>query len=222
LRRAPKPQRRSRQSAKARTLERKRQLRKRFRTALIVCEGAKTEPKYFNALRAKLSIPYVSVDIYGSQCGSDPVSVVQYAKNRKEEYDYDEIWCVFDTERFSQKGPRKFSQALNMAAANGVLLAISNPCFEYWFLLHFVRCGNSLSTGKRACDKLKKYLPSYEKGNSLFAQLYPLTDTAIANAKDVLRTQWHSEPDYMKRDPSTEVFKVVELLRDIAANPKTD
>jgi hypothetical protein len=45
---------------------------------LIICEGEKTEPNYFNELIASYGLNTVNVDIDGS-CGSSPKSVLERA-----------------------------------------------------------------------------------------------------------------------------------------------
>lgn len=45
---------------------------------------------------------------------------------------HDQIWCVFDRDEHPN-----FTRALDLAGCNGVGLAVSNPCVELWFLLHF-------------------------------------------------------------------------------------
>ena len=43
-----------------------------------------------------------------------------------------QIWCVFDRDEHPN-----FDQALALANLHGINLAISNPCLELWFILHF-------------------------------------------------------------------------------------
>lgn len=45
---------------------------------------------------------------------------------------HDEIWCVFDRDEHPN-----FAQAVDLASRHGIKLAISNPCVELWFILHF-------------------------------------------------------------------------------------
>lgn len=45
---------------------------------------------------------------------------------------HDQIWCVFDRDEHPN-----FGKAVALALKNGVNVAISNPCLELWFLLHF-------------------------------------------------------------------------------------
>jgi hypothetical protein len=45
---------------------------------------------------------------------------------------HDQIWCVFDRDEHP-----KFDQAVALAGSNSINLAMSNPCLELWFVLHF-------------------------------------------------------------------------------------
>ena len=45
---------------------------------------------------------------------------------------HDQIWCVFDRDEHPN-----FAKAIALADRHGLNLAISNPCLELWFILHF-------------------------------------------------------------------------------------
>jgi hypothetical protein len=45
---------------------------------------------------------------------------------------YDQYWCVFDFDIH----PRVY-ETIRCAEQNGIEVAISNPCIELWFVLHF-------------------------------------------------------------------------------------
>jgi RloB-like protein len=45
---------------------------------------------------------------------------------------FDEYWCMFDVDEHP-----KIPEALDVAAANNISVALSSPCLELWFLLHF-------------------------------------------------------------------------------------
>jgi hypothetical protein len=45
---------------------------------------------------------------------------------------HDEVWCVFDIDEHPH-----VHDAIELATARRISLAISNPCIELWFLLHF-------------------------------------------------------------------------------------
>lgn len=69
-----------------------------YAKVLIVCEGEKTEPHYFNGLRDYYGLSSVHVEVCGD-CGSDPISIIGRAKQRyREEKDagdaFDQVFCV--------------------------------------------------------------------------------------------------------------------------------
>ena len=209
---------------KARQLERRESVRIPSKTILIVCEDSKSSPDYFRKLRSELGIKSVTVEICGKECGSAPISVVNYAIERKQGVEsssirdkYDEIFCVIDIDQ------HETDQAIQKAKDNNVNMIISNPCFEYWYVLHFKRMGKSCSR-HQLCSELKKELrqcgfKAYNKsGCDFFAQIYPLTKTAVKNAKDILRSQYHNESDLRKCDPSTHVYKIVESMEHSVRN----
>lgn len=57
---------------------RKKASRAPYQKVLIVCEGGKTEPLYFNEIRDLYEINTANIRITG-ECGSDPISVVNHA-----------------------------------------------------------------------------------------------------------------------------------------------
>ena len=129
---------------KARRLERRKPLRVPSTTILIVCEDSKSSPDYFRRFRSELSLTSVTVEVYGEECGSAPISVVNYAIDRKKETEtssirdkYDEIFCVIDIDE------HETDQAIQKARDNNLNMIISNPCFEYWYILHFKKTGKS-------------------------------------------------------------------------------
>ena len=60
------------------SLYRKRKSREPYDVVLIVCEGAKTEPSYFTALKKELRLSSTNIHICGKECGSAPINVVDY------------------------------------------------------------------------------------------------------------------------------------------------
>lgn len=108
----------------------------------------------------------------------------------------------------------QIDQAVSRAKQNGIEVLLSVPCFEIWFLQHFQYSTGQL-TGNQAIKALRKYIPEYEKSKRVFFQLVSSTDTAIGNAK---RLEKHHDElgvrvKSLKRNPSTEAYKLVELLK---------
>ncbi|MCK9895114.1 RloB family protein [Frankia sp. AgB32] len=73
----------------------------------------------------------VSAKVIG--IGKDPESLVRKAlAYRDRDDDLDGCWCVVDVDAHA-----KLRQSISLAAKSGVMLAISNPCFEVWLLWHY-------------------------------------------------------------------------------------
>lgn len=66
---------------------------------------------------------------------------------------YHEYWCVFDIDEHPH-----VDQALLLAASSGISVAVSNPCIELWFLLHFQDQNAAIHRGdaqRKSADLLK-------------------------------------------------------------------
>jgi hypothetical protein len=166
----------------------------------------------------------LEVEVCPSQSGSAPRSVVEYAMHRKHENlagvredeaaIYDQIWCVFDVDKHTTP-----NEALKTAQDKRLSVALSNPCFEYWFLLHFEdtnRC--FLSLDKLIRHLRREFLPGYEKRSDVFPKLWPLTDKAMARAQrfEANRSAGEGVRDH---NSSTDVHKLVLVLKNVAARP---
>ncbi len=195
---------------------------------LIVCEGEKTEPQYFEGLKRELRLRTVEVVVEGKECGSAPISVVDHAielrKDRVRDarqsmtlVEYDEVWCIIDVE--APQPHTSLNAAFDKAKANKLKVALSNPCFEYWYILHFERTSALMNSNKKAMKRLKQHYPAYKKKDpASFAVVYPLTPTAIRNSKGVLKEK-HYGDDLRDCNPSTHVHLIVEHLLDISQRP---
>jgi hypothetical protein len=214
-------------SHKARSLfnlQRQKPKRSPYDRVLVVCEGKKTEPYYFDALINDLKLNTANVEI-DRDSDSSPRSIALYAKNRyksdlrahKNEDCFDRVYCVFDRDEHET-----FDEALNSiqtATPNNVFFAITtNPCFEYWLLLHFslstkpyTRAGKR-SPGQNAEHELKSFLPNYQKGDkTTYQQVKEKTETAIKYAKQVNDAASASGFD----NPSTSIPELIEYLRNL-------
>jgi hypothetical protein len=113
------------------------------KTIMVFAEGERTEPIYLRALKlmpAVRDVAAVDLRFKASQSKSDPVALVSAAVRERskaigEEAEVDEIWCLFDVE-WPRNHP-SLGEAVALAADSGIRVAISNPCFELWLILHF-------------------------------------------------------------------------------------
>jgi hypothetical protein len=114
----------------------------------------------------------------------------------------DEVWCVVDVDEFD------ISEALTAAAKKGVNLAISNPCFEYWLLLHFELCTAPLARYDDVQRRLTKHVPRYDKTRLCFADFAPGVDDALQRA----RSRCGAPGEEHVRNPSTGVWALVQQV----------
>ena len=184
---------------------------------LIVSEGKKTEPLYFNDLKDHYQLNMVEVK--GS--GSTPTSVVRKAKKISEEErkingdDFNYVYCIFDRDIHTD-----FERAKELANNYGIITICSWPCFEFWFHLHFGYSRKPFDTSggktssKNCSDELKKLLPNYNKNAvGIFQLLIDRLEDAKKNSIKALK----DAKDTQNPDPSTEIHKLVEYLQFLAA-----
>lgn len=127
----------------SRSLKRKVGIRQPRKTLVVFCEGEKTEPQYLEALKRQPFVrdaAAVDIRIETGDGGSVPLTLLKLAiaaRNRSlgEEGEIDEFWCVFDVE-WPVHHPG-LDEAIKLASTNEIMLAVSNPCFELWLILHF-------------------------------------------------------------------------------------
>jgi hypothetical protein len=186
---------------------------------LIVCEGKVTEPLYFEGLRTHQRLTTVEVEIEGK--GEAPISVVDHAivsrnirikeirNHTTRRPNYDEVWCVFDVENLNDNP--SFTQAIDKANQNHLHLAISNPCFEYWYLLHFVYTSRPYRDASELISDLHIQFPEYEKNKNIFPTLVDNTKIAIRRAHRVL-TSGQADRGGRYPNPSTDVYLLVQKL----------
>ena len=207
-----------------RELRRKKPIYAPKECTLIVCEGAATEPNYFDGFWRRLRIPWSLVDVEVVGEGAVPLTVVGRADSRRKQrqkeagrsqvVEYDRVWCVVDVE--APRPHEKLSEALCKARDLRIDVALSNPCFEFWLLLHFEYTGKYF-TGKTVCRALKRHIPDYSKGQNIINAVYDLTEDAIRNAELIIRAQHHDPDDLTECNPSTHVHLLVKHLQKMAS-----
>lgn len=115
---------------------------------MIYCEGTVTEPMYLKALATLPETRRTAVlDIRGM--GFGPRRLVTEARDAQRQDAeargrHVEYWCVFDVE--APAPHHGLNDAIQMARDNGIHVAISNPCFELWLILHYAQYPRWLDT----------------------------------------------------------------------------
>lgn len=107
---------------------------------LIVCEGERTEPNYFNYFKKYLPNHLIeTIQVEGQ--GDNTVNIVEKAvalrDGRKASVllpDYDEVWAIYDKDDFPND---RYNDAVLLAKNQHIESGHSNPSFELWYILHF-------------------------------------------------------------------------------------
>jgi hypothetical protein len=183
------------------------------RRLLLVCEGEVTEPEYFRGFERW--VRNSTVEILFADDHGVPLTLVEQADRRNQQANerarrerdsyirYDEVWCVFDVDDH----PR-LNEAAQRAQAQGIELAVSNPCFELWLLLHFRE-----SPGARHRHDLQHmladFLPKYDKHLD-FAMLQ--NGIPDASRRAMRLDQDAEEEGESGRNPTTGVYRLADSI----------
>jgi RloB-like protein len=181
----------------------------------VFVEGLRTEELYLTYWRRQYR-DRVLVEIDPHRGG--PLQLVERAveAQRNEARDarkgrgrpHNQIWCVFDRDQHPN-----FARAIDLANRHGINLAISNPCLELWFILHF--------------EDETKYLERQEaqhRAEELLGCSKVLTDSALsalaerydeARRRAVQLDEKHVGDGSPSGDnPSSGVWRLIDLIRN--------
>ena len=199
---------------------------------LIICEGDKTEPNYFQSF----PITNIKVRILGT--GKNTTSLVEEATKQWKEFAkggeyFEKLWCVFDkddfpTANYNQAFESVLSEELKLnkrfkkrvGRKIKISIAYSNQAFELWYLLHYDYIDSSIDRSEYKRMLTSRMGKQYEKNNpTMYDFLEQLSrkinsskgqNLAISNAKK-LRDSIVTELKH-NHNPSTSVGILVEQL----------
>ena len=187
---------------------------------IIVCDGTKTEPKYFENFNKRHKPLHVKV-VPGGRNYLDLIKKGNRAKSNIEGICH--VWCVSDvdadpnTPNYESAKNEQLKEFSKQAQEYGFNIALSNPCFELWYLLHFGYFTSKMPTYKSVEQKLSNpaYLPSYDKTKDYFNDLHERIEDAISNATKLKK--YHEDLGVsnftaVSANPYTDVWRLVEKI----------
>lgn len=165
---------------------------------LVVCGAKVTEKDYLQGLKQAERNPAVSVKLV--EHPRSPSQVVAYAAGirRQAPEDYDQVWCVLDVDEFPD-----VAAAVAEAARQDIAVALSNPCFELWLLLHFADHRAFVRTFGELVPRLKDFVPRYDKSRIDFRHFRGGWRDAVRRAQRLAR-----EGTEQDTNPSTGVWRL--------------
>ena len=181
----------------------------------VLSEGEVTEPNYLVEW-ARRNRDKVTLKI--DDRGMTPATLVRTAKEylkdrrpRRADPDFDEIWCVFDTDQHPN-----LAQAIHEAGQSEIEVAVSNPCFELWLVVHARE--QTAYIDRHDVQRLAGELGLTDGKNipkSAWNTLVQSLDDAKRRARALdQRHDGNGSPP--RSNPSTDVWRLVDRLRDTA------
>jgi len=196
------------------------------RKIYICCEGEKTEPNYFNGLIDYLKLSEAKVYIIDKAGGcSSPKHVfeaveteIKELKKLRQYLGVEEFWLVMDVDKWNGQLNEVIAQCHNK---KHLFTAISNPCFEVWFLCHYFS-GKEISSDAdnlKDCKQINIKLQSNSVPGNYEKVCYEKTDIAVETAKELT-----NEEDPTSEIPpkiGTYIYKLVERIKSLEKNNKS-
>ena len=193
---------------------------------IIATEGSKTEPQYFNSLKAQYRLSNVKV-LTRKSTRSSPKDVIKCLDKYKRDNGFskgDKFWAVFDRDNWPTE---TLDKVASQAKDKKYCLADSNPCFELWLLLHHKRLNELKGLEGRAaiggCDSVKEELRkvdrNYDKSQYNTEKYIEKIDQAIANAKE---TDIQSKKTPLLNQISTRVYLLAQSVIDSSSPQPLD
>ena len=118
---------------------------------------------------------------------------------------FEEVWCVFDVDEHPH-----LDAVRQQARDHGISLAVSNPSFELWALLHFTAQSAFLDRHV-VTSRLRDFLPGYRKLIP-FERLKPHYHLAVKRARFLARRG--ESAGLPGANPSTGVHLLTERIRE--------
>lgn len=192
----------------------KRAKREQLPSFHIFCEGANTEPLYFN----QFPIPNMA---HCKGYGQTKIPLVETAlkykrENRITKKSKDQIWVIFDYDYYGALQPKQkeeYNNAINKAEKNNIRWAVSNDAFELWYVLHYQNC-NAQQLRIWYNQRIEYHTgEDYDKNRKIAMKMYDLLlsrqGEAIQRA-EILKEQYDEENKaYADKNPFTTVHELV-------------
>jgi hypothetical protein len=119
---------------------------------------------------------------------------------------------------------KQLKTAVKKASVYGISVAMSNPCFELWFLMHYEFTTRPMQNYDDVKKRLLQYMPGYEKSTDVFDSLNGKLCDAINNCKRL--KQYHSNSGVrnlidVSVAPYTNIWEIIEEIQSTNIRART-
>lgn len=197
---------------------------------ILSYEGKVSEKKYFEDFRKSDFfndsglIEIISLK-RPDEKGSDPISVKDLLKQAKEEFrfkDSDEFWLIIDRDDWETIHNHNFDSLVeDCNSEKNFFLAMSNPCFEIWLIMHLKNLNEftddekqkilenpKVSSSKNHIDKVLGAIQGRGYNKRPNPNIFlPLTKNAITQAREL-----DSKGEDYPTNLGSHIYKLVEKL----------
>jgi RloB-like protein len=204
-------------------LNRRRHRREPRKLFIIYCEGQKTEPAYFAALKRACADALIEIETVPN--AGVPYTLARSAADRARELglshrsrkalnsfeEGDEVWAVFDRDEH----PR-YREAVGLCVDVGVKVGRSDPCFELWLILHegdFDRPADRHAVQARLRELRPEYDPSRGKTPHCLDLIAQVEE---AERRGEAQLQRRANEGNAYGNPSTTVCRLTIAIREAA------
>jgi len=175
------------------------------RMFVIVAEGTVTEREYFQLLNDASIIHVKCLKNRNNLPPREALRCVQEYVRKEGLKKADEAWVVVDKDSWNEE---HLTELHNWAQSHSNYgLALSNPKFEYWLLLHF-EDATGVITSEHCDTRLARHLPGYNK----HVDGRKFTTAGIHAATDRAKRRDNPPCTDWPHNPGTTVYRLVEKI----------
>lgn len=204
----------------------------------IFCEGEKTEPNYLKGYLERYHpgtrrLKVIKIEKTRKNTPRQLIDEAITLKNRKDTLDSDEFWVVYDRESIAKYSHALHKSCIQRAASKHIEVALSNVCFEFFFLCHLIEFPSAAYSDYKDLignSDLKARLnelgvPNYDKADAtLFEKVGHLVDIARKRAirvnNAIIAASQYDESDPHRLNPYTAIPKLLDAIDDFINKPQ--
>jgi len=190
---------------KPRPLDRDEGVMRDANLIIIASEDRYAVKQYFSRFKTRrVQIRVLPTD----DCRSAPQHVIerlnQFVKEHVTEVG-DTFWLCIDSDRWP---PESLSKIIGECFSKSYQVAMSNPCFELWILLHFESVPNELASCDQVCEVLRGLFNGYSKKCCRTIGITgEMVRSAMGRARSMDKSTSPSVPS-----TTTHVYKILDVM----------
>jgi hypothetical protein len=177
---------------------------------VIASEDTYAVERYFERFRPRrVQFRYLPAD----EGRSSPKAIVDRLDAYSAEFEIgedDELWYCGDIDHWADGNHlANLNRVLSHCHSQGYDVALSNPCFELWLLLHFDGTPITPVDCKSVAERLRGAAGGYSKQNGCVAEItVKHVQQAIARAQD------GDTALGLPNNPATQIYRIVKSMAD--------